>query len=46
MKKLEHRLTNLRKAIESLERSVATPPIEERDYGGIVKAFETAFETT
>ena len=37
---------NLEKALKSLEKAVATPPVEERDYGGIIQAFESVYELT
>jgi nucleotidyltransferase substrate binding protein (TIGR01987 family) len=44
MNKSQQMLINLERAVKSLELSVATPPIEDRDFGGIIKAFETVYE--
>lgn len=33
------------KALAALERAVASPPTEERDFAGIVKSFEFTYET-
>jgi len=46
MKKIADKLSNLEKAFESLELSVATPPTEDRDYGGIIQAFVSVYELT
>ena len=40
------KLVNLKRAQESLERALADPVIEDRDLGGIIKAFECAYELT
>jgi nucleotidyltransferase substrate binding protein (TIGR01987 family) len=46
MKKSEQNKMNLERALNSLILSVATPPIAELDYAGIIKSFETAYELT
>lgn len=46
MKKSEQSLRNLELAVASLVAAVAVPPLEDRDYGGIVKAFELAYDLT
>ena len=46
MKKLSDKIRNLDKALKSLEVAVATPPIEDRDYGGIIQAFVSVYELT
>ena len=46
MKNLQQKIANLEKALKSLEAAVATPPIEDRDYGGIVQAFISTYELT
>ena len=46
MKKLENSLLNWEKALQSLQEAVATPPVESRDYGGIVQAFVSVYELT
>ncbi len=43
---LNQKIENLTRAVEGLRQSVATPPTEDRDLGGILKAFETAYELT
>lgn len=43
---LEQKFSNLERAIHSLKGAVATPPIEDRDFGGIIQAFESAYELT
>lgn len=44
MTKLDNKMSNLEKALASLELAVATPPIEDRDYGGIIQAFVSCYE--
>lgn len=46
MKKTEQTHVNLQKALKSLEQALATPPVEDRDYGGIIQAFESVYELT
>lgn len=46
MDKAKQSFLNLKKACASLENAVATPPVEERDYGGIIQAFEFTYELT
>lgn len=46
MSEIETKLKNLRRAFNSLERSLATPPTEERDYAGIIQNFEFVYELT
>lgn len=46
MNKIEQSKQNLKKAIDSLERALSTPPTEERDYAGIIQNFEFVYELT
>lgn len=41
-----NRKVNLGKSLASLELAVATPPTEDRDYGGIIQAFVSVYELT
>jgi nucleotidyltransferase substrate binding protein (TIGR01987 family) len=38
------KIANLRRAQENLERALADPIVKDRDLGGIIKAFECAYE--
>lgn len=44
MAKIDNKMANLEKALASLELAVATPPVEDRDYGGIIQAFVSSYE--
>ena len=44
MTKLKQRFENLSRAIHSLSVAVSTPPVEERDYAGIIQNFEFSYE--
>ena len=46
MKKSEQSQKNLLKALTMLEKAVSTPPVEERDYAGIIQSFEFTYELT
>ncbi|MES2768877.1 MAG: HI0074 family nucleotidyltransferase substrate-binding subunit [Bdellovibrionota bacterium] len=46
MTKLQQSFKNLERSFQSLKRAVATPPIEERDYAGIIQSFEFVYELT
>jgi len=46
MKKIEHAQENLKKAVASLEKAIATPPVEDRDFAGIIQNFEFVYELT
>lgn len=46
MTKAKQSYLNLGTALASLESAVSTPPIEDRDFGGIIKAFESVYELT
>lgn len=46
MSKANDSLANLRKAVASLRRSLSPPPVEERDFAGIIQNFEFAYELT
>ena len=37
---------NLKKALSSLEKSLATAPVEDRDFAGIIQNFEFVYELT
>jgi nucleotidyltransferase substrate binding protein (TIGR01987 family) len=39
-------IQNLKKAMKSLEKATATPPVEDRDYAGIIQNFEFVYELT
>lgn len=43
---MKNKFENLSKALKSLEGALATPPVEERDYAGIIKSFEFVYELT
>lgn len=44
MKKSEQTFQNYNKALASLEKALATPAVEDRDYAGIVQNFEFTYE--
>jgi len=44
MNKLEQSYGNLCIALDNLKDAVSTPPVESRDFGGIIKAFESTYE--
>ena len=44
--KAKQSYANLRRALQALEESVATPPTEDRDYAGIIQSFEFTYELT
>jgi nucleotidyltransferase substrate binding protein (TIGR01987 family) len=46
MIKTKQSFQNLKLAFEALKESVATPPIENRDYAGIIQSFEFTYELT
>lgn len=46
MSRSKQSFLNFKKALDSLEQAVSLPPLEDRDYGGIIKAFETVYELT
>ncbi|MBI2605549.1 MAG: nucleotidyltransferase substrate binding protein [Deltaproteobacteria bacterium] len=46
MKKIDQYRANLSKALCSLEKALATPPSEDRDYAGIIQNFEFVYELT
>lgn len=46
MSDIKQKLKNFDKALASLEAAVATPPVEDRDYGGIIQAFVSVYELT
>ncbi len=46
MAKAKKSYENLCKALDALVESVATPPVENRDYAGIIQSFEFTYELT
>lgn len=44
MKKLKQNFLNLTKAFNGLEKALATPPVEDRDFAGIIQNFEFVYE--
>lgn len=46
MTKAKQSFNNLKKALAALEKSLASPPIEDRDFAGIIQCFEFTYELT
>lgn len=46
MKKILQSYSNLCLAFEALKEAVATPPVENRDFAGIIQSFEFTYELT
>ena len=44
MTKAKQSFENLNRAVNSLSIAVSTPPVEERDYAGIIQNFEFSYE--
>lgn len=44
MTKAQQSFENLTRVVGSLANAVATPPVEERDYAGIIQNFEFSYE--
>jgi len=42
--KIEKSFQNFEKALAALQESVATPPVENRDFAGIIQSFEFTYE--
>ena len=44
MNRLEQSKQNLERALKSLEQALSSPPVEDRDYAGIIQNFEFVYE--
>ncbi|MCX6118819.1 MAG: nucleotidyltransferase substrate binding protein [Proteobacteria bacterium] len=46
MRKIDQSFRNLKLVFSALKESVSTPPVENRDFAGIVQSFEFTYELT